>query len=155
MSYSLSRVDEKSLTLLWKKIHAIKCVNKGCILLKNILRPKVGILFIHNSCGTRQCVTLVDEPKNQYTYKRWSEIKNACIKGNNYNVFEALTIDDCKGKCVNEAGINCQSIAYNAQIQTCHISDARSDSEHYTEPCHGWQYTDGWQYTELIIDAGN
>ncbi|CAL4065608.1 unnamed protein product, partial [Meganyctiphanes norvegica] len=84
------------------------------------------------------------------TDERWSEIENACITGNNYKEFDELTIDDCKEKCVNDGGINCQSIEYHPQSQRCHISEARSDSEHYTEPC----YLDGWQYTELLIDAG-
>ncbi|CAL4220329.1 unnamed protein product [Meganyctiphanes norvegica] len=83
--------------------------------------------------------------------KRWSKIKYACIRSNNYKTFNGiLTMGDCKGKCVNEGGINCQSIDYNSQSKDCHISEARSDSGDYTEPC----YLDGWQYTELLIDAG-
>ncbi|CAL4108123.1 unnamed protein product, partial [Meganyctiphanes norvegica] len=88
--------------------------------------------------------------KPQVIGKEWSVIQVACIRGNDYKMFKGLTIGDCKGKCVNEDGINCQSIDYHSKSQTCNISEARSDSEAYTDPC----YLEGWQYTELLIDDG-
>ncbi|CAL4097187.1 unnamed protein product, partial [Meganyctiphanes norvegica] len=80
--------------------------------------------------------------------KAWSAIRNACIRGNNYKIFHGLTIDVCKEKCLDELGVNCQSIDYEPPSQTCYISKARSNSADYTEPCY-----DGLQeaeYTEIL-----
>ncbi|CAL4149049.1 unnamed protein product, partial [Meganyctiphanes norvegica] len=89
-------------------------------------------------------------PGKVATDKNWSEIRNACIKSNNYKTFTALTIDICKENCTNEDGIDCQSIEYNLVSHTCSISDTRSTSDDYTEPCH----VRGWEYMERRLDAG-
>ncbi|CAL4139237.1 unnamed protein product [Meganyctiphanes norvegica] len=81
--------------------------------------------------------------------KRWSQLQNACIRGNNYKIYHGLTIVDCKAKCVNEHRINCHSIDYHPQSQQCQISEAQSDSDDYTKPC----YLDGWQHMDLQRDV--
>ncbi|CAL4157441.1 unnamed protein product, partial [Meganyctiphanes norvegica] len=68
--------------------------------------------------------------------KAWTAIRNACIRLNNYKIFGGVTIDVCKEKCLEELGMNCQSIDYEITNQRCLISKARSNSADFTEPCY-------------------
>jgi len=79
----------------------------------------------------------------------WSPIKDACIQGHNYKTLSGvLSIDICKEHCVSELGNNCGSIDYEPDSGKCFISDARSDSYDYTEPCFDGVLT---KFTEILL----
>ena len=83
----------------------------------------------------------------------WSPIKDACIKGNNYKYFTGVvTIDICKENCILELGSKCNSIEYRPGDEYCFISEARSTSDDYTEPCYSG--IGRIHYTEMIINTG-
>jgi len=77
----------------------------------------------------------------------WSPIRDACIEGNNYkNLSGVLSIVKCKEHCLFELGNNCGSIDYEPDSGNCFISEARSDSDDYTEPCFDGVVT---KFTEI------
>ncbi|CAL4063270.1 unnamed protein product, partial [Meganyctiphanes norvegica] len=80
--------------------------------------------------------------------KKWSDIRNACIKGNNNNDYPGMTIDECKEKCENEESYSCQSIEYNPRNKGCYLSEAMSSSSDLYVPC----YVRGWLYMEILHD---
>merc|ERR1712106_902493 len=85
------------------------------------------------------------------TGMNWSPIKDACIQGHNYKTLDGvLSVGLCKEHCLSELGNNCGSIDYEPDSGKCFISEARSDSYDYTEPCFDGVLT---KFTEILHDT--
>ena len=78
----------------------------------------------------------------------WSQIVEACIKGNNAIVIDVVSdIQECMVLCEQESTIACQSVDYYLPSARCHLAEKKKDDiplEYYA-PC----YISGFFYTDI------
>uniref|UniRef100_A0A7M5UL69 Uncharacterized protein n=2 Tax=Clytia hemisphaerica TaxID=252671 RepID=A0A7M5UL69_9CNID len=79
----------------------------------------------------------------------WSAKRDACIKGNNNEVFVSMTFDLCKSHCEQATSYVCASFELNLSNNVCLTSSSNSRSGSYTEPCYNGPH----DYAE-ILDGG-